>query len=183
MQKHLNEPILIIKTAWGGKSLSTDFRPPSAGAYQLPPATKKLWLKHPDGAHGIPSTSERAEWWNKKKSATGVYYRKMIEHIKYVLSDIKRVYPAYQAHQGYKLSGFVWFQGWNDMCDSTTYPGTKNSAKYALYSELMEHFIRDVRSELSVPKLPFIIGVMGVGGVQKKTNYFREAMAKPPKQP
>ena len=26
-------PILLIKCAWGGKSLHTDFRPPSAGAY------------------------------------------------------------------------------------------------------------------------------------------------------
>ena len=31
MQKMLNEPILLIKTAWGGKSLHTDFRSPSAG--------------------------------------------------------------------------------------------------------------------------------------------------------
>ncbi|MHC4734313.1 MAG: hypothetical protein ACYTDW_07605 [Planctomycetota bacterium] len=30
MQKALKEPILIIKTAWGGKSLYMDFRPPSA---------------------------------------------------------------------------------------------------------------------------------------------------------
>ena len=29
--KMLGEPILIIKAAWGGKSLHTDFRPPSAG--------------------------------------------------------------------------------------------------------------------------------------------------------
>ena len=33
MEKMLNEPILIIKTSWGGKSLHTDFRPPSAGPY------------------------------------------------------------------------------------------------------------------------------------------------------
>lgn len=31
MLEHLNEPILIIKTAWGGKSLHTDFRPPGGG--------------------------------------------------------------------------------------------------------------------------------------------------------
>ena len=31
MQKLLDEPILIIKSAWGGKSLIEDFRPPSAG--------------------------------------------------------------------------------------------------------------------------------------------------------
>ncbi len=28
---HFDEPVLLIKTAWGGKSLQTDFRPPGAG--------------------------------------------------------------------------------------------------------------------------------------------------------
>ena len=28
---HFNEPVLLIKLAWGGKSLAVDFRPPSAG--------------------------------------------------------------------------------------------------------------------------------------------------------
>ena len=34
MQKHLKEPILLIKTAWGGRDLLQQFRPPSAGKYQ-----------------------------------------------------------------------------------------------------------------------------------------------------
>lgn len=34
LEKGLNQPVLIIKTAWGGKSLHYDFRPPSAGPYQ-----------------------------------------------------------------------------------------------------------------------------------------------------
>lgn len=34
LEKKLDQPILIIKTAWGGKSLHYDFRPPSAGVYQ-----------------------------------------------------------------------------------------------------------------------------------------------------
>jgi len=34
LEKNLDQPILIIKTAWGGKSLHYDFRPPSAGPYQ-----------------------------------------------------------------------------------------------------------------------------------------------------
>ena len=33
LQKFTDAPILLIKTAWGGKSLNTDFRPPSAGPY------------------------------------------------------------------------------------------------------------------------------------------------------
>jgi alpha-galactosidase len=34
LERSLDQPILIIKTAWGGKSLHYDFRPPSAGSYQ-----------------------------------------------------------------------------------------------------------------------------------------------------
>ena len=37
MQEHLKEPILIIKTTWGGKSLFGDFRPPSAGPWDFGP--------------------------------------------------------------------------------------------------------------------------------------------------
>src|SRR5688500_11796615 len=33
MDAALDEPVLLIKTAWGGKSLHTDFRPPGAGPY------------------------------------------------------------------------------------------------------------------------------------------------------
>ena len=35
LEKHLDQPVLIIKTSWGGKSIHYDFRPPSAGPYQL----------------------------------------------------------------------------------------------------------------------------------------------------
>jgi hypothetical protein len=35
MDKALEEPVLLIKTAWGGRSLNTEFRPPSAGPYEF----------------------------------------------------------------------------------------------------------------------------------------------------
>ena len=42
MQEHQGEPILLIKSAWGGKSLMVDYRPPSAG--DLPEDFKnRLW--------------------------------------------------------------------------------------------------------------------------------------------
>jgi len=34
LEKALDQPVLIIKTAWGGKSIHYDFRSPSAGPYQ-----------------------------------------------------------------------------------------------------------------------------------------------------
>ena len=38
----LDEPVLLIKTAWGGKSLFKDFRPPSSGGETGPYFTKMI---------------------------------------------------------------------------------------------------------------------------------------------
>ncbi len=176
MEKASNEPILIIKTAWGGKSLHTDFRPPSAGPYELNSWQLKNYPKQT--GHGIPKNYE--QWKLDKKEATGVYYRKMVKHVHYVLSDIKRVYPGYDHQQGYEISGFVWFQGWNDMVDHHVYPNNHNKpGRYDAYSEVLAHFIRDVRKDFNARQMPFVIGVMGVGGLKDKPDYFRQAMAAP----
>lgn len=58
MEKELKEPILIIKTAWGGRSLNTEFRPPSAGQYKLPKEIQDIWDQHPQGAHGVPKLED-----------------------------------------------------------------------------------------------------------------------------
>lgn len=185
MQQHVSEPILLIKTSWGGKSLNTDFRSPSAGPYQFNEQQIENFKKrNKDVAAERQARAER----------TGVYYRLMLEHIRKVLGDIKRVYPAYDSKAGYELAGFVWFQGWNDMVDSGTYPTRGQPGGYASYSKNLAHFIRDVRKDLKVPKLPFVIGVMGAGGPIAKYGpdqkryagihgEFRKAMAAPSKLP
>ena len=155
MQKFTDAPILIIKTSWGGKSLNTDFRPPSAGSYVFNETQLANFQKQ-----GKDVTTVKAA----KEKDTGVYYRLMIEHVKKVLGDIKRVVPEYDAAQGYDLAGFAWFQGWNDMVDSGTYPNRDKAGGYDAYSTAMAHFIRDMRKDLHAPKLPFVIGVIGVGG-------------------
>ena len=185
MQKHVGEPILIIKTSWGGKSLNTDFRSPSAGPYQFNEGQIENFKKR---------GQDLAEERRKRAERTGVYYRLMLEHTHKVLDNIKRVYPAYNAKASYELAGMVWFQGWNDMVDSGTYPTRGQPGSYDAYSKNIAHFIRDVRRDLKAPKLPFVIGVMGAGGPIAKYSpdqmryagihgEFRKAMAAPAKLP
>ena len=176
-EKMLKEPALIIKTSWGGRSLNTDFRPPSAGQYKLPKAIQDVWDQYPQGAHGVPKLEDRKKWQEDKDAASGVFYRAMIEHVRKVTKDIKQVCPEYDEKAGYELAGFVWFQGFNDLVDGQTYP----NGNFDEYSRLMAHFIRDVRKDLSAPKLPFVIGVLGVDG-DKNVN-FRKAMAAPADMP
>lgn len=157
MHELQGEPILLIKDAWGGKSLMVDFRPPSAGELDD----------------------------EKNKDKAGRYYKLLIEHVKEVLADPKAVYPDYVAKDGYELAGFVWFQGFNDMVGS--YPrsapeeGKKSSKDYSEYSRLLACLIRDVRKDLNAPKLPFVIGALGVGGegASKNAIDFRNAMVAP----
>ena len=77
-----------------------------------------------------------------KDAASGVFYRMMVDHVKKVLADPKRVCPEYDEKAGYELAGFVWLQGFNDLVDGTTYPNDQ----YDLESP--EHYAAiDVRIE------------------------------------
>jgi hypothetical protein len=42
--------------------------------------------------------------------------------------------------------------------------------RHALYSELLDHFIRDVRKDPNAPKMPFVIGVLGLGGLNSRSR-------------
>jgi hypothetical protein len=176
-------PVLIIKTAWGGKSLNTDFRPPSAGPYRFSDAQRKQFEQR---------GQDLAEATAEKKQATGRYYREMMAHVDKVLQNIDQVIPGYDPSQGYELAGFVWFQGWNDMVDRGTYPDRDQPDGYQQYSVCLSHLIRDVREHLKAPELPVVVGVMGVGGpvdkyLPEQRRYraihqnFRDAQAAPAK--
>lgn len=181
--KMVDGPILIIKTAWGGKSIHTDFRPPSAGPYEFNESELANFKRQDKDL-----AAEKAA----KKEASGKYYRMMMEHVKKVLADPGKVYPEYDSKDGYELEGFVWFQGWNDMVAGGVYPERGKPGGYDAYSEVLAHFIRDVRKDLEAPKLPFVIGVMGAGGPTadyESKRYvevhqsFRDAMAAPASMP
>lgn len=163
MQEHLQEPFLIIKTAWGGKSLCRDFRPPSAGVHPLhTQAIEKLRNENKDTAGLETEYGERH----------GKYYRMMIGHAQSVLGDIKKVYPGYDPAQGYEVAGFVWFQGENDF-GGDSYPNAGKPGGFDEYTRLLACLIRDVRKELKAPEMKAVIGVLGFNG-ELETKRFRQ---------
>ena len=141
MANKIDGPILLIKTSWGGKSLNYNFRPPSAGIYEL---TEK------------ERSSGKAQ--EIKKNA-GLNYRMMNEAIHQVLDNLGDNHPAYDAKAGYEIAGFVWFQGYNDQFS----PEFRDN-----YKDNMISFIKDVREEYKVPQMPFVIGVLGTGMTAEK---------------
>ncbi len=155
LERWTDDPILIVKTAWGGRSLHTDFRPPSAGPYVFGEAELARIRQR-----GEDVEAARAE----KERATGRAYRAMIEHVRTVLAEPGIHHPAYDPVEGWELAGFVWFQGWNDMVDATVYPERGRPGGYDAYTELLATLVADVRRDLEAPAMPVVIGVMGVGG-------------------
>ncbi|MBY0512689.1 MAG: sialate O-acetylesterase [Gemmataceae bacterium] len=146
-----DEQVLLIKTAWGGRSLFRDFRPPSAG---LPPA-EVLNKMLADVQQRDPKAT-----LDDVKKPFGAAYRDMLAEVSGTLANLKTHFPTY-AGQGYEVAGLVWFQGWNDMISADS---TKE------YAANLGHFIRDVRADLKLPKLPVVVGQMGVDGANPSAS-------------
>lgn len=136
----LEEPVLLIKCAWGGKSLAVDFRPPSAGKvpYSLGEKMDAAIAEDP--------------------AIVGKYYRETLSLTKAALANLQQLVPDSQG-RGYVLAGFGWHQGWNDRI---------NDKHNAEYESNMAHFIRDIRKDLGAEKLPFVIAETGMNGPEEK---------------
>jgi hypothetical protein len=258
IEQELDGPILIIKTSWGGKSLNYDFRPPSAGTYELvgdekafdseehkktvgkakaelavwlagaEKALKVFWAEHDQFMAKNLSKERYAEWrkvvadwdqviednggmsnlrpwmvwalenkaeaffkgtkikpptmnfsktyWEKRpdmadgktgdeiRAGAGIYYNKMVQKIDSVLADLNKFHPDYDAEAGYEISGFVWFQGFNDQF---------KDGFHSNYKRNMIALINDIRERYKTPDMPVVIGVLG-------TAMTKEAVAKNP---
>jgi alpha-galactosidase len=116
------EPVLLVKLAWGGKSLYADFRPPSSGG------------------------------------TLGPYYTEVIKGTVDAIAKIGTNFPQFKG-RAVEIAGFGWHQGWNDRI---------NADAVAEYEQNMANFIKDVRKDLNVPKLPFVIAETGMGGFDEE---------------
>lgn len=167
MFEKLDEPILIIKTAWGGKSLNTDFRSPGAGENPIP----------------------------DRREATGFFYRQMIEYIQKVLADPGQYHPDYDAKAGYEIAGMVWFQGFNDSVDKAAYPGGDKSTYSELLAHLIRDVRQDLKAPKmpfvigvmgTVGKIENIRGIYEWKGIENwfdSITQFRKVMAAPAEMP
>ncbi|MBI1373146.1 MAG: sialate O-acetylesterase [Phycisphaera sp.] len=162
--EHFDEPVLLIKAAWGGHSLYQKFRSPSN------PITKDRLDE--ELAKQIENTRKKNENMakqdadkpeNKRRKPAplptmqdiepqyGVSYRNMMAEVEDVKANYATLFPQLKGRP-LEFAGFFWFQGFNDQFGD-----------YAPdeYKQNMEMFIKDVRKDLGVPKLPFVIAAIG----------------------
>ncbi len=145
MGDRYQEPVLLIKTAWGGKALGRGFLPPSLR----------------DTSAKMKALAEReGKSVEEVQKSHGVFYDRMIQEIRHALHHLSELHPDYQG-QGYEMKGFVWFQGWNDLF---------NESYRNQYESNLVTLIHDIRKDLAAPSLPIVIGQLGHEG-DKKGEY------------
>lgn len=130
LDAYYEDPVLIIKTAWGGKSLAEDFRPPSAGG------------------------------------TTGPFYHAMIQAVSDVTQNLSTEFPNIGISD-YEISGFAWFQGWNDGA---------TDGFLSEYESNLSHLVADVRNDFGNPNLPVIIANSGHGGFVQSPDLWVQSM-------
>ena len=155
MGNHFDEPVILIKAAWGGHSLFKLFRSPSAGLPGAETLNKEL-----AGAQARTRKNNEKRKRNDPlptmddiKKPYGSSYRNMMSEVKNVFDNYETLFPALKGKK-LELAGFCWFQGFNDQWGDA--PGE--------YASNMKHFIKDVRKDLKAPKLPFTIAAIGTNG-------------------
>ncbi|MGJ8725678.1 MAG: sialate O-acetylesterase [Roseibacillus sp.] len=85
MGDRFEDPVLLIKSAWGGRSLFNDFLSPSSADYPEP----------------------------KKDGDKGFHYAQVVAHVGEVTNNLKTYFPEHSGEE-FELVGFGWHQGWND---------------------------------------------------------------------
>lgn len=126
MGDYFEDPVLIIKSAWGGRSLCHNFLSPSSEDYPTPKA---------DGDKGFQ-------------------YSEVLRHVKEITGNLKKYCPDYSG-QGFEIVGVGWHQGWNDRISQPAVDA---------YAKNMKNFINDLRKDLGIAKLPFVIANTGMEG-------------------
>ena len=99
---------------------------------------------------------------------TGSYYDLILSETSETLDNLGSLFPEHGGRNAV-ITGFVWFQGWND---------SLHPAWVAEYEDNLANLIRDLRREWDAPRLPVVIGEFGPHGrigSQPRTEVLRRA--------
>ena len=161
----VNEPVLILKSCIGNRSLGWDLLPPGSERYEFvlkdkAGAEKKMvyagYKDKPDSWEMDPAKGLKTEpgpWLDKSGKPIDWYAGKQwdddISYAKTVLSELDKHYPGAQSHE---VAGFFFWQGEKD---------AGNPGHASRYEKNLVHFIKQVRKEFNAPDAPFVLGTMG----------------------
>lgn len=140
----IDEPVLVLKTSQGNRSLGWDFLPPGSKQYEY---DGKIYAGYKESplSWDKGSEPEPINWY------AGKQYDECFKAAHEVLDNFDTQFPHWKG-RGYEIAGFAWWQG-----DKDRY----NLAHAKKYEENLVHLIKTLRREFKAPKAKFIVATLG----------------------
>ena len=141
---HYDDPVLILKTSQGNRSLSWDFLPPGSERFEhggkIYAGYKESPLSWDKGTDPKP-----INWY------AGKQYDDCFGAAHEVLDNFDKQFPHWKG-RGYKIEGFAWWQG-----DKDRY----NEGHAMQYEKNLVHLIKTLRREFKAPDAKFVVATLG----------------------
>jgi alpha-galactosidase len=133
----LDEPVLILKTCIGNRSLGWDLLPPGSERYAVDGTTYAGYKDTPDKwIEGQPK--KEVPWY------AGKQYDDDVANAKKVLENLGEYYPGATK---YEVAGFAWWQGHKD----------QNAVHAARYELNLVNLIKSLRKDFNAPDAKFVV--------------------------
>lgn len=142
----LEEPVLVLKSCIGNRSLGWDLLPPGSPSYEFEDGGKTwVYAGHGDSPDRWEKGTEpqRIGWY------AGKQYDDDIANAKKVLEELDTYYPG---AKGYEVAGFFWWQG-----DKDRY----NAGHAAMYERNLVRLIEQLREDFDAPEAKFVCATLG----------------------
>lgn len=152
----IDEPVLILKSSIGNRSLGWDLLPPGSPSYEYEMEVKNKKTKQTETKTFVyAGYGESPLNWEKGSEPkpigwkAGVQYDGDIARAKDVLKNLDKYYPG---ASGYEVAGFLWWQG-----DKDRY----NEGHAAMYEKNLNNLIASLRKDFNAPKAKFVCATLG----------------------
>ena len=152
----LDEPVLILKSSIGNRSLGWDLLPPGSPRYEVATTDKKTGKKvtlvtpaHNDEIRHSSWTKGEVPAPPKHSWHAGLQYLGDVARAKDVLKNLGKYYPGASKFQ---VAGFLWWQG-----DKDRY----NEAHATVYGKNLKQLFKALRKEFNAPKAKMVVATLG----------------------
>ncbi|MFT4842453.1 MAG: hypothetical protein ACJA0V_003582 [Planctomycetota bacterium] len=138
----LDEPVMILKSCIGNRSLGWDLLPPGSERFEQDGNVYAGYKDSPDKWQ--KGTEPKPIGWY-----AGKQYDDDTANAKKVLDELDKYYPGAKA---YEIAGFFWWQGAKD-CG--------NAAHSERYEQNLVRLIEQLRKDFKAPKAKFVCATLG----------------------
>ena len=141
---HIDEPVLILKTSQGNRSLSWDFLTPGSKQFEY---KGKIYAGYKESplSWDKGTTPKPINWY------AGKQYDDCFGAAHEVLDNFDKQFPHWKG-RGYEIEGFAWWQG-----DKDRY----NDGHAIQYEKNLVRLIKTLRMEFKAPKANFVVATLG----------------------